>query len=107
LQTLKCPRLLRNYRSVAELEKFKARVECDPPSVDLYTYNGKVELLVGDKKGEAEALDADNLLLRGSKIKNTEYIYGIYMTRIKSQPDYKIIFQKDRQFTPDKIPNWL
>jgi hypothetical protein len=35
-------------------------------------------MLVGDKKGEAEALDADNLLLRGSKIKNTEYIYGIH-----------------------------
>lgn len=85
LQTLKCPRLLRNFRSVPELEKFKARVECDPPSVDLYTYNGKVEMLCGDKKGEAEALDADNLLLRGSKIKNTEYIYGIYTYKKKQR----------------------
>jgi hypothetical protein len=107
LQTLKCPRLLRNFRSVSELEKFKARVECDPPSVDLYTYHGKVELLCSDKKGDAEALDADNLLLRGSKIKNTAYIYGTHLASQKSAKNNKILFQKDRQFTPDKIPNWL
>jgi hypothetical protein len=76
LQTLKCPRLFRRYRTLPELEKFKARVECDPPSVDLYSYHGKVELQSGDKKGDADALDAENLLLRGSKIKNTEFIYG-------------------------------
>ncbi|XP_059473121.1 phospholipid-transporting ATPase IF isoform X2 [Neocloeon triangulifer] len=76
LKTLKCPRTLRRTRTLPELEKFKARVECDPPSVDLYSYHGKVEQLSGEKKGDAEALDAENLLLRGSKIKNTEYIYG-------------------------------
>jgi len=74
--------LLRGFRTLPDLEKFKARVECDPPSVDLYTYNGKVEIQCGDKNGNAEALDADNLLLRGSKIKNTEFIYGKYIREL-------------------------
>ncbi|CAB3364729.1 Hypothetical predicted protein [Cloeon dipterum] len=76
LKTMKCPRSLRNYRTLSQLEKFKGRVECDPPAVDLYSYHGKVETLSGEKKGDAEALEADNLLLRGSKVKNTQYVYG-------------------------------
>ncbi|KAF4521584.1 hypothetical protein B566_EDAN001304 [Ephemera danica] len=82
LKTLKCPRILRNLHLGAErLRNFRAQVTCDPPSVDLYKFHGRLELLPDGpgplKSGsEFEALDTANLALRGATLRNTEFVYG-------------------------------
>lgn len=88
-----------------ELYRFRAQIECDPPTSDLYTFHGRIEVLPagpgpgplhpgregpGTTEGEegaseptreeeqlaSEALDTENLLLRGATLKNTEFVYG-------------------------------
>lgn len=61
-------------------------IECEYPQTDLYTFNGRIELdpLVNrGLNGSIDQLDgttlpvmAENLLLRGSKVRNTEWVIG-------------------------------
>lgn len=65
-------------------------IECENARTDLYTFNGRVELAANYRRslrqsvtiesgpGATSALPlmAENLLLRGSRIKNTEWAVG-------------------------------
>lgn len=53
-----------------------AVVECDPPDPRLYEFEGKLFMPNGD---EAFPLGPDNLLLRGAKLKNTSWIFGVVL----------------------------
>lgn len=53
-------------------------VECEHPNNSLYTFSGNLELkppFVSEKK--KIAVTPTNVLLRGSQLRNTEYVYGI------------------------------
>ncbi|XP_055585323.1 phospholipid-transporting ATPase IF isoform X2 [Uranotaenia lowii] len=64
------------------------RIECELPRTDLYTFNGRIELAEVHHRHEITSLDgpgpehhvlplmAENLLLRGSRVKNTEWAIG-------------------------------
>lgn len=49
-------------------------IECEHPKTDLYSFNGKI-LLSGNKQ-DVLPLSTENVLLRGSRVKNTEYVIG-------------------------------
>jgi magnesium-transporting ATPase (P-type) len=51
-----------------------AVIECEPPNEFLYKFEGKMTLAANKK---VISLDADQIVLRGSNLKNTEWIYGI------------------------------
>ncbi|KAF4520666.1 hypothetical protein B566_EDAN006342 [Ephemera danica] len=44
LKTLRCPKILRTV-GPEQLNRFRARIECDPPTSNLYTFHGKLEVL--------------------------------------------------------------
>ncbi|XP_010551325.1 PREDICTED: putative phospholipid-transporting ATPase 9 [Tarenaya hassleriana] len=50
---------------------FKAFVKCEDPNANLYSFIGTMEL-----DGERYPLSPQQLLLRDSKLRNTDYIYG-------------------------------
>ncbi|XP_065084623.1 phospholipid-transporting ATPase IF isoform X2 [Ochlerotatus camptorhynchus] len=65
------------------------RIECELPRTDLYTFNGRLELAEIYHRHEITTIDgglgmehhvlplmAENLLLRGSRVKNTEWAVG-------------------------------
>ncbi|EAT35270.1 AAEL012549-PA, partial [Aedes aegypti] len=58
------------------------RIECELPRTDLYTFNGRLELTEMTSVDGVGAdnhmlpLMAENLLLRGSRVKNTEWAIG-------------------------------
>ncbi|XP_062539523.1 phospholipid-transporting ATPase IF isoform X2 [Armigeres subalbatus] len=64
------------------------RIECEFPRTDLYTFNGRLELAEVHHRHEMTSVDgvgadnhmlplmAENLLLRGSRVKNTEWAIG-------------------------------
>lgn len=65
------------------------RIECELPRTDLYTFNGRIELAEMYHRHEITTIDgglemehhvlplmAENLLLRGSRVKNTEWAVG-------------------------------
>ncbi|CAK8562076.1 unnamed protein product [Lathyrus sativus] len=52
-------------------KNFKATVKCEDPNANLYSFVGSMEF--GEQK---YALSPQQLLLRDSKLRNTDYIYG-------------------------------
>ncbi|KAJ0725165.1 putative P-type phospholipid transporter [Helianthus annuus] len=55
----------------SSFSNFKAAVKCEDPNASLYTFVGTMEF-----QGQQYALSPQQLLLRGSKLRNTDYIYG-------------------------------
>lgn len=53
-----------------------AVIECDPPNPRLYEFEGRLNM---PKSDDAFPLGPDNLLLRGAKLKNTSWIYGVVL----------------------------
>ncbi|GAB4860951.1 Putative phospholipid-transporting ATPase 9 [Ancistrocladus abbreviatus] len=51
---------------------FKAIIRCEDPNANLYTFIGNLEL-----EDQQQPLSPQQLLLRDSKLKNTDYIYGV------------------------------
>src|SRR5699024_1183922 len=49
-----------------------ASIECDPPNKMLYEFNGKLKLESGEYP-----IGPENILLRGAKMRNTEWALGI------------------------------
>ncbi|KAH6802141.1 ATPase E1-E2 type family protein / haloacid dehalogenase-like hydrolase family protein [Perilla frutescens var. frutescens] len=54
-----------------EFKDFKAIIKCEDPNANLYSFVGSMEL-----EGGQHPLSPQQLLLRDSKLRNTEYIYG-------------------------------
>ncbi|XP_057301942.1 phospholipid-transporting ATPase IF-like isoform X1 [Hydractinia symbiolongicarpus] len=59
-----------------DLTNFQGKVECDHPEYDMYKFNGRM-ILFNESAPTTHALGPSNLLLRGAKLKNTEYCYGL------------------------------
>ncbi|KAH8272326.1 hypothetical protein KR026_005595 [Drosophila bipectinata] len=72
LKTLMVPRDL----PAVELEEMHKLgvIECEAATTDLYSFNGKIELKNGE--GRVLPLTSENVLLRGSRVKNTECVIG-------------------------------
>ncbi|KAL6502190.1 hypothetical protein OROHE_024783 [Orobanche hederae] len=71
-----------------EFSKFKATIRCEDPNPSLYTFVGNLDL---DK--QSYPLTPTQLLLRDSKLRNTEFIYGVV---IFTGPDTKTIRNSTR-----------
>ncbi|KAG6696485.1 hypothetical protein I3842_09G150800 [Carya illinoinensis] len=71
-----------------ELSKFKGTVRCEDPNPNLYTFVGNLEF-----ENESYALCPAQVLLRDSKLRNTDYIYGVV---IFSGPDTKTVQNSTR-----------
>lgn len=50
-----------------------ALIECEQPNEHLYKFDGSLRML----DGQMVALSADMFLLRGSSLRNTEWVYGV------------------------------
>lgn len=70
------PKVLSNM-SMQEIISLNAIVTCQHPSSNLYSFHGKME--IKDENNEtirSGYLTINNLLLRGSRLKDTDYIIG-------------------------------
>lgn len=57
-----------------KVSKLTGSILCQAPNELLYKFEGQMTL---DKCSESIPLDANQILLRGSSLRNTDYIYGI------------------------------
>ncbi|KAH9607053.1 hypothetical protein KSS87_013828 [Heliosperma pusillum] len=55
----------------SSLNSFRATIRCEDPNASLYTFVGSM-----DFEGQQYPLSPQQLLLRDSKLRNTDYIYG-------------------------------
>ena len=61
-----------------KLQSLQGMIDCQQPITDLYRFVGKITLYGERPPHVTKALQAQNVLLRGAKLKNTDYIYGEY-----------------------------
>lgn len=60
-----------SYCTESSFQDFKASVKCEDPNAHLYSFVGSMEF-----EANQYPLSPRQLLLRGSKLRNTDYIYG-------------------------------
>ncbi|CAN8291465.1 unnamed protein product [Cochlearia groenlandica] len=72
-----------SLREEINFRDFEASIKCEDPNANLYTFVGTMEI-----KGDKYPLSPQQLLLRGSKLRNTDYIYGVV---IFTGPDTKVV----------------
>ncbi|XP_004295474.1 PREDICTED: putative phospholipid-transporting ATPase 4 [Fragaria vesca subsp. vesca] len=88
---LKCKRSLEATLDLANdqaFSGFKATIRCEDPNPHLYTFVGNFEL-----NNVTHPLCPATLLLRDSKLRNTDYIYGVV---VFSGPDTKAVRNSTR-----------
>ena len=71
LNCLMC--LLASLLSSSAVSGFRGVCECELPNAALYTFSGALRMLRNDRQ---ISLNAENLLLRGTKLRNTDFIVG-------------------------------
>lgn len=54
----------------------EALVTCQHPRANLYEFQGKIETNLADDDCGTGSLTIDNILLRGSRLKDTEFVIG-------------------------------
>lgn len=80
-QTHYCPKETRQLKTTEQLSAFSACIECQNPTPDLYKFMGTLKIF-GDADIENPqlltkvSLGLENTLLRGARLKDTEFIYG-------------------------------
>ncbi|XP_040179722.1 phospholipid-transporting ATPase IG isoform X5 [Rana temporaria] len=62
--------------TVEAVDGLAATIECEQPQPDLYKYVGRMNIFT-DQEVKARSLGPENLLLKGSTLKNTQKIYGV------------------------------
>lgn len=72
---------IRHEKDVAALEGF---VVCETPNNSIHRFSGSLTLQDGNK----EVITTNAIMLRGSTLRNTEYIYGLV---VNTGPDTKIM----------------
>lgn len=58
---------------VALVKQLEGTISCEPPNDQIYKFEGIIKL----SNGERISLSQDNLLLRGSSLRNTDWILGV------------------------------
>lgn len=85
LKTRNCPKGLHAFNTPEKLSSMKGIIDCQPPNEELYKFKGSIKV---EGMGPEIPLSHANLLLKGSILRSTQYIYGIV---IYTGPDTKIM----------------
>ncbi|PWA97906.1 P-type ATPase, HAD-like domain protein [Artemisia annua] len=73
LKIKRCLECTLSFDQETKFDKFKATVRCEDPNSSLYTFVANLEF--GDD--ESYSLSPSQILLRDSKLRNTDYVYGV------------------------------
>ncbi|KAL1833903.1 hypothetical protein ACET3Z_003554 [Daucus carota] len=88
LKVKRCLEATLNLDEDSGLRTFSATIRCEDPNTNLYTFVGNLEF-----EKDSSPLSPDQVLLRDSKLRNTDYIYGVV---IFSGPDTKVVRNSTR-----------
>lgn len=82
-----CPRSTRDLNDPEKLDKLRAHIECQQPTVNLYQFVGTLTVYqtnLDEQHSDSDrdragisSLGLDNLLLRGARLKDTDYVFGM------------------------------
>lgn len=55
-----------------DLRQMQGKIEVDPPNENIYCTDGQIELI-----SSKQFISAENVLLRGGVLKNTDFVFGL------------------------------
>lgn len=78
LQTLQSVPQTRHLQTAESFEHLRASVDCHQPVCDLYQFVGRMNIFLSDVDDGVVTvpLGPENVLLRGVRLKNTDFVYG-------------------------------
>ncbi|XP_044580314.1 phospholipid-transporting ATPase IF-like isoform X3 [Cotesia glomerata] len=97
LKTLQVPKVTLN-KSIEEIVSMECLVTCQHPQSNLYEFHGKIEVKFSETNLTSGFISIDNVLLRGSRLRDTEFIIG---AAVYSGSDTKL--SKNSKQTPNKF----
>ncbi|PWA31170.1 hypothetical protein CCH79_00002589 [Gambusia affinis] len=65
------------FKTEQEVDSLHATIECEQPQPDLYKFVGRINIYKDKEEPVSRTLGAENLLLRGATLKNTQHIYAV------------------------------
>jgi phospholipid-translocating ATPase len=75
LKVRECLEVTKSMQSPESLKQLKGVIECEKPNSDLYEFIGTMKL---EQTGpDGHPLGPQNLLVRGSRLQNTSFVYGV------------------------------
>ncbi|KAJ9549620.1 hypothetical protein OSB04_022163 [Centaurea solstitialis] len=78
LKIKRCLECTSGFDQEPKFDKFKATVRCEDPNSSLYTFVANLEFGDDDESDScSHPLSPSQLLLRDSKLQNTDYVYGV------------------------------
>ena len=60
-----------------ELSQFNGHIKCEPPNNNLARFEGRLVINEGLVNEKIVPLENDNILLRGTILRNTDWCYGV------------------------------
>lgn len=97
----------RVYDNPVKLEELRALIVCERPSVNLYKFVGNMTVYSepNGASGVTMPLHIDNILLRGARLKDTEYVYGNALLVAVCFKVTIVLYSKVVRFTRGMIPS--
>merc|ERR1719312_2026375 len=96
LKALTAPKDTKKFMTASLIDSIAAQIECQNPNPDLHNFHGRIK--VKTEFGlELSSLSLKNIALRGTQLKNTEFIFGcaVYTGRdTKMSQNSKIMSNK-------------
>ena len=92
------------YGKVESFGELNGQILCERPNAAIYKFEGSADVKISGSMQKI-TLNADNILLRGSSVRNTEYVYGVtlftgHCTKImKNSANSKYKFSKLERLT--------
>ncbi|KAK8388975.1 hypothetical protein O3P69_020739 [Scylla paramamosain] len=77
LKVFVCPSETRELKTEDHLWSLHATVQCQLPHANLYDFKGSLEMYQGSSQATMTPLATENLLLRGARLTNTAWVYGL------------------------------
>lgn len=59
------------------LQSFTGIIQCEKPNTDLYEFVGNMKIVKNEEEIETFPLNSTNLLVRGSRLQNSSFVFGI------------------------------
>jgi len=75
LKPMSAARLTKHCRSPEQLSRVAGQIECEQPSPDLHNFLGRMKMRMNDDM-ELCSLSLENLVMRGTQLRNTDYVFG-------------------------------
>lgn len=77
LKTFYCTEQTRLLTTESHFQSLYGTIECQQPIADFYQFVGRISIYGSAGQGTSvSSLGPENVLLRGTRLKNTEFIYG-------------------------------